>query len=115
MFGLLDEHVDIQDRPDAPELMVEGGAVTFDDVHFPMVTGPSCKGCLSLCPRANGLPLSGQAGREDNHLRLLFRFYDPHKGVVRIDGQNLPRWRRAACGRPLVVPQDTVMFNATIG
>jgi len=47
--------------------------------------------------------------------RLLFRFYDPVAGVVRINGQDVrsvtQRSVRAAIG---MVPQDVVMFNDTI-
>ena len=48
--------------------------------------------------------------------RLLFRFYDPQKGKILIDGQDISLISqdslRAAIG---MVPQDTVMFNASIG
>jgi ATP-binding cassette subfamily B protein len=48
--------------------------------------------------------------------RLLFRFYDVNEGRVTIDGQDLrdvtQTSLRAAIG---VVPQDTVLFNDTIG
>ena len=48
-------------------------------------------------------------------LRLLFRFYDPASGVIRIDGQALgdvtQKSLRAAMA---VVPQDTVLFNDSI-
>ena len=48
--------------------------------------------------------------------RLLFRFYDAAGGAVRIDGQDIRNVTQdslhAAIG---VVPQDTVLFNDTIG
>ena len=48
--------------------------------------------------------------------RLLYRFYDPHGGRILIDGQDIAevnqRSLRAAIG---IVPQDTVLFNDTIG
>jgi len=48
--------------------------------------------------------------------RLLFRFYDVQSGAVTIDGQDLrdvtQESLHAAIG---VVPQDTVLFNDTIG
>ena len=43
-------------------------------------------------------------------------FYDPQQGVVRIDGQNLSEVTQGSVRATIgVVPQDTVMFNATIG
>ena len=48
--------------------------------------------------------------------RLLFRFYDPQGGRIIIDGQDIAevtqKSLRAAIG---IVPQDTVLFNDTIG
>ena len=48
--------------------------------------------------------------------RLLYRFYDPSSGRIAIDGQDIAavqqRSLRAAIG---IVPQDTVLFNDTIG
>src|SRR6185503_2816117 len=47
---------------------------------------------------------------------LLFRFYQPQAGRITIDGQDISRVTqeslRAALG---IVPQDTVLFNDTIG
>jgi ABC-type transport system involved in Fe-S cluster assembly fused permease/ATPase subunit len=48
-------------------------------------------------------------------IRLLFRFYDPWRGRVLVDGQDVStvslRSLRAAMG---VVPQDTVLFNDSL-
>ncbi len=48
--------------------------------------------------------------------RLLYRFYDPSDGRILIDGQDIrdvdQTSLRAAIG---IVPQDTVLFNDTIG
>ncbi|MFL6732050.1 MAG: ATP-binding cassette domain-containing protein, partial [Sphingomicrobium sp.] len=48
--------------------------------------------------------------------RLLYRFYDPSAGRILIDGQDIAevsqKSLRAAIG---IVPQDTVLFNDTIG
>jgi ATP-binding cassette subfamily B protein len=48
--------------------------------------------------------------------RLLFRFYDTWSGAVLVDGHDVRSYRqadlRAAIG---VVPQDTVLFNDSIG
>ena len=62
------------------------------------------------------LALVGATGSgKSSLLRLLFRFYDPASGVIRIDGQALgdvtQKSLRAAMA---VVPQDTVLFNDSI-
>ena len=48
--------------------------------------------------------------------RLLFRFYEPTGGTISIDGQDISRVTQASLRRALgIVPQDTVLFNDTIG
>ena len=117
MFGLLEEDIDVRDRKDAPDLAIEGGAVSFEDVHFAYGDRPILRGVSFAVPKGKRVAIVGPSGSGKTTIsRLLFRFYDPQQGVVRIDGQNLTEVRqssvRAAIG---MVPQDTVMFNATIG
>ena len=117
MFGLLDEDIDVRDRENASDLAVQGGAVRFDDVYFAYGDRPILRGVSFTVPKGKRVAIVGPSGSGKTTIsRLLFRFYDPQKGTVRIDGQNLTEVTqgsvRAAIG---MVPQDTVMFNATIG
>lgn len=48
-------------------------------------------------------------------LRLLFRFYDVSSGSIAIDGHDIRDLKLDSLRRNIgVVPQDTVLFNATI-
>ena len=48
--------------------------------------------------------------------RLLFRFYDPTRGRILLDGHDLRDVTQASLRAAIaVVPQDTVLFNDTIG
>ena len=48
--------------------------------------------------------------------RLLFRFYEPQAGRITIDGQDIAQVTQASLRAALgIVPQDTVLFNDTIG
>ena len=48
-------------------------------------------------------------------LRLLFRFYDPSSGCIRVDGQDVSSVTQHSLRDVMgVVPQDTVLFNDTI-
>ena len=48
--------------------------------------------------------------------RLLFRFYDVTGGAIRIDGQDLRHVTQDSLHDAIgVVPQDTVLFNDTVG
>ena len=48
--------------------------------------------------------------------RLLFRFYEPSRGRILIDGQDIAEVTQASLRAALgMVPQDTVLFNDTVG
>src|SRR5690606_10995285 len=48
--------------------------------------------------------------------RLLFRFHDVDRGSIRIDGQDIREVTQQSLREHIgVVPQDTVLFNDTIG
>jgi ATP-binding cassette subfamily B protein len=59
----------------------------------------------------------GQSGAGKSTLaRLLFRFYDVQSGKILIDGQNIQDVTQASLRKAIgIVPQDTVLFNDTIG
>ncbi|MGA1186237.1 MAG: ABCB family ABC transporter ATP-binding protein/permease [Candidatus Puniceispirillaceae bacterium] len=117
MFGLLDEKPDIADRDGAAPLVISGGDLVFDNVHFSYGDRAILKGVSFRVPAGKRVAIVGPSGSGKTTIsRLLFRFYDPQSGAVRLDGQDLrdvtQNSLRAAIA---VVPQDTVMFNASIG
>ena len=117
MLGLIEEEPDIKDIDNAPALRLSKGEITFEDVHFAYRDRPILKGVSFAVPAGKRVAIVGPSGAGKSTLsRLLFRFYDPQQGRILIDGQDISQVRqdtvRAAIG---VVPQDTVMFNATVG
>jgi ABC-type transport system involved in Fe-S cluster assembly fused permease/ATPase subunit len=118
MFGVIDTHAEIRDVPNAPELIVTAGHVRFEDVHFSYEPGREIlKGVDLDVPPGTTVAVVGPSGAGKSTLsRLLFRFYDPQAGRITIDGQDISGVKqsslRAAIG---IVPQDTVLFNDTIG
>ena len=117
MMNLIEEEPDIKDLPDAPALQLSHGEIAFQDVHFAYRDRPILKGVSFTVPAGKRVAIVGPSGAGKSTLsRLLFRFYDPQQGSILIDGQDVRSVRqdsvRAAIG---VVPQDTVMFNASIG
>ena len=118
MFGLVDTPAEIVDAPGAGQLQVERGLVTFEDVHFAYEPErPILAGVSFAIPPGTTLAVVGPSGAGKSTLaRLLYRFYEPTGGSIRIDGQDIARVTqdslRAAIG---IVPQDTVLFNDTIG
>ncbi|HHH36841.1 MAG TPA: ABC transporter ATP-binding protein/permease [Gammaproteobacteria bacterium] len=117
MFGLLEAHEEIPDRPDARPLRVEGGAVRFEGVDFGYTPArPILRDVSFEIPPGHKVAVVGPSGSGKSTLvRLLFRFYDVDGGRILIDGQDIRDVTQASLrGAIGIVPQDTVLFNDTI-
>ena len=118
MFGLLDTPTEVVDKDGAPPIEVKRGNVRFEGVHFGYEPEREIlKGIDLDIPAGTSLAVVGPSGAGKSTLaRLMYRFYDPTAGRILIDGQPIAdvaqRSLRAAIG---IVPQDTVLFNDTIG
>ena len=118
LMGLLDLEPEIRDRPGASPLHLGGGEVRFEGVAFGYDRRRPILSDLSFTiPAGQTLAVVGSSGAGKSTLvRLLFRFYEINAGKILIDGQDLREVTqeslRAAIG---LVPQDTVLFNDTIG
>jgi ABC-type transport system involved in Fe-S cluster assembly fused permease/ATPase subunit len=101
-----------------PALDWRGGAVEFRDVNFGYEDGRSVlRGVSFAIPSGASAAVVGPSGcGKSTVLRLLYRFYDPNSGTVLVDGQDLSRVDASSLRRAVgVVPQDTILFNDTIG
>jgi ATP-binding cassette subfamily B protein len=118
MWNLLDTPAEVTDLPSAPPLAVGRGQVRFEEVHFGYDPGREILKGLDLdIPAGTSCAIVGPSGAGKSTIaRLLYRFYDPTSGRILIDGQDIAevtqKSLRAAIG---IVPQDTVLFNDTIG
>ena len=118
MFELLDTPAEVTDRPGAPALRVERGQVRFEGVRFGYDPERTILQGLDLdIPPGSSLAVVGPSGAGKSTLaRLLYRFYDPTGGRVLIDGQDIAEVTQASLRSAIgIVPQDTVLFNDTIG
>jgi ABC-type transport system involved in Fe-S cluster assembly fused permease/ATPase subunit len=118
MFHLLAIPAEVTDKPNAPQLAVTGGHIRFENVHFHYQPDRTIlRGVSFDVPAGRTVAIVGPSGAGKSTIsRLLLRFYDVHSGAISIDGQDIRNVAqdslRAAIG---VVPQDTVLFNDTIG
>ncbi|MFT4001762.1 MAG: ABC transporter ATP-binding protein/permease [Rhizobium sp.] len=117
MFDLLEVKPEVVDAPDARELVIDKGAISFKDVHFAYDPArPILKGISFEVPAGKTVAVVGPSGAGKSTLsRLLYRFYDVQSGSITIDGQDLHSVTQKSLRKVIgMVPQDTVLFNDTI-
>ena len=118
LIELLAEEPEVLDGPGAVPLPPGPGAVAFEHVSFAYDPArPILRRIdLRLAP-GQRVALVGPTGAGKTTIaRLLFRFYDPTTGRILIDGHDLRELTQASLRQAIaVVPQDTVLFNDTIG
>jgi ABC-type transport system involved in Fe-S cluster assembly fused permease/ATPase subunit len=118
MFGLLEQPAEVMDKPNAPDIDVQGGKVTLENVHFGYDADRQIlKGVNIEALPGETVAIVGSTGSGKSTIgRLLFRFYDVQGGALKIDGQDVRDITQNSLHRAIgVVPQDTVLFNDTIG
>ncbi|TAG06320.1 MAG: ABC transporter ATP-binding protein/permease [Betaproteobacteria bacterium] len=123
MFGLLNEHQEIADDPNAKQLGAEQGGqrargeVSFENVSFAYEADRQILRNVNFTvPAGETYAVVGPSGGGKSTLaRLLFRFYDTTSGAVKIDGHDIREYTQASVRAAIgIVPQDTVLFNDTL-
>lgn len=117
MFDLLGQPAEVEDKPGAKALQVNGGRVSLQDVMFGYDDArPILKGVSLEAQPGQTVAIVGSSGSGKSTIgRLLFRFYDVGSGALLIDGQDVRDVTQASLHAQIgVVPQDTVLFNDTV-
>jgi len=122
MFNLLETDQEIADEPDAQALMVQspelGPQVYFEDVCFYYEQNRSILNHVSfeILPGQTTAVVGHSGAGKSTLSRLLFRFYDVQSGTIYLDGQDIKSVKQASLRQAVgIVPQDTVLFNDSIG
>jgi len=122
MFALLGTHQEVADKPNALPLVVESPAlgphVIFKAVSFHYEANRQILNQVSfeILPGQTTAVVGHSGAGKSTLSRLLFRFYDVQQGAILFDGQNIQDVQQASLRQVVgIVPQDTVLFNDTIG
>jgi glucan exporter ATP-binding protein len=116
-FAILDAESTILEQASAPALNVPYGKVAFENVSFEYITGIPTIGNISFTAHPGSVvALVGATGAgKSSTMALLQRYWDPTRGRILIDGQDIKEVKldslREAIG---VVFQDSLLFNRSI-
>lgn len=109
--------IDIQDKPDARELIVKKGEIAFDKVHF------HYKGADPLFSNKSVIIHSGQkvglvgfsGSGKTTFVNLILRLFDINSGKILIDGQNISEVTQDSLRQAIaMIPQDPSLFHRTL-
>ena len=99
------------------EIQIDRASVEFDHVTFAYEEGkPVLKDISIQAHPGQTLALVGHTGSgKSSIMNLLYRFYDPQEGEIRIDGQNIRHFSRESLRSHMgIVLQDPYLFSGTI-
>ncbi|MFY8349880.1 ABCB family ABC transporter ATP-binding protein/permease [Pseudoalteromonas sp. SSM20] len=117
MFDLLNVKTSVSRNAKSQRLDVSEGSITLENVNFGYVKERTILNNLSLNIKAGSkVAIVGPSGSGKSTLtKLLCRFYDVTDGNIKIDGQDIAKVNLDSLREVIaVVPQDTVLFNASI-
>ncbi len=118
IFEILDSKPEVEDAPDAVDLVDPRGEISFEGVGFgydDRDTEVIRDLDLNIAP-GQVCALVGSSGSGKTTIgRLVLRFWDPQKGRICIDGKDIRSLKLASLrGAMAEVSQDPVLFSGTI-
>jgi len=117
VLDVLAEDKSVPEAPDAKPLAIGKGAVSFEGVTFGYdPERPVLNDVTFSCPGGSTVAVVGQTGAGKTSLiSLLLRFYDPQKGSITIDGQDLRTVQLKSLRQQVaIVLQDTHLFPMSV-
>jgi subfamily B ATP-binding cassette protein MsbA len=117
VFGVVDRQVTLFEAPDAKPLVLENGEIEFRNISFAYEPENAVlKGVSLTVPPGRTVALVGPSGSGKSTLvNLTLRFFDPDRGQVLIDGQDIKHATINSLREAVaLVTQDPVLFDDTI-
>ncbi|MFC1804141.1 ABC transporter ATP-binding protein, partial [Thermoproteota archaeon] len=117
VFDIMDTPKGITDKPNATELPRINGLIEYYNLSFKYEDGTPVLKNINLKIKPNTtIALVGPTGvGKTTMINLLYRFYDPQLGAVKVDGHNLRDIKLASHRKQMaVVLQDNFLFSGTV-
>jgi len=117
LFDVIDTPAVITDKPNAPDLKIQNGHITYENVSFKYGENTAGVSGVSLdIPAGKKIALVGlSGGGKSTLMNLLLRFYDVQAGSIKIDGQDIRDITQSSLRAAMAfVPQESMLFDDTI-
>ena len=118
VFKILDIEPNIKEIDSYPNLEINTGDIEFKNVSFvyPKTTADAVKNINISIKGGSTAALVGHSGAgKSTIINLLPRFFDPRKGEIHIDGQNISAVTLSSLRKNIsMVSQDIILFDDTV-
>jgi len=118
VFNIIDAEPSIKEISSAPNLNIKKGNIKFEEVSFsyPNTDEQAIKNINISVEGGSTAALVGHSGAgKSTIINLLPRFYDPKKGKVYVDGQNISSVTLSSLRKNIsMVSQDIILFDDTV-
>ncbi len=116
--SVIDKEITIKEDDNLPSLKISNTNIAFEKVFFKYETTKNItvKDIDLSIEGGTMAAFVGHSGAgKSTILNLLPRFYDPQRGSIKIDGQDISKVRLSSLRKNIsLVSQDTILFDATI-
>ena len=115
---IIDKKIDIKDDPSLPNLKIESSNIVFESVEFKYekTNKQAIKNVNLNIAGGTMTAFVGHSGAgKSTIINLLPRFYDPQKGNIQIDNQDITKVTLNSLRKNIsMVSQDVILFDDTI-
>ena len=118
VLPVIDDKEKIQDKENSKNLEIKNGQILFENIDFNYnINEQQILNSINLdIPGKKMTALVGHSGAgKSTILSLIPRFYDPHKGDIKIDNQSIYNSKLISLRKNIsLVSQETTLFDDTI-
>ena len=115
---IIDKNIEVKEISGSPNLILKNTDIEFSNVDFKYVaTEEKAIKNISLNIPGNSMAaFVGHSGAgKSTIINLIPRFYDPQKGCIKIDGQDIKKVSLSSLRKKIaLVSQDVILFDDTI-